>query len=60
MRRIAFFLWLLVLGAPLLLFVTGNQVCTVGGVCWLFILAFFGGRLMPRWMRRYVDAIVKD
>lgn len=60
MRKVLFHLWLLVLGAPLLLMVSENAVLVVLGVAWLLVLVVFGGKLMPKWMRRYVDYIVRD
>lgn len=60
MKKILVHLWLLVLGAPLLLMVSDRAGLIVAGVCWLAVLVFFGGRLIPKWMRRYIEVIVSD
>lgn len=60
MKKILVHLWLMVLGAPLLLIVSDSVACIVAGVCWLIVLVSFGRRLVPKWMRRYIEVVVRD
>lgn len=64
MKKVWFFVWLNILVIPVLLtFTLDENGCTtifnwIGGA-WMVILAVFGKYMMPKYMFRYLKALVR-